>query len=171
MHALRRYILLIAIFVLGATASLSAQNWRKDLTFKGFSRVTHLSTSGANIYVKIDNSSIWKYVVKRGEIDILVDGNRTVTLSLRDKVVIPRRKCSEVLIPVRFKAQGPFALSRLLWRIIRLDSDNIKASYRLRAGIGCLQMNFKKENISMSKFFDIFAITKGVLEELWEMIR
>jgi hypothetical protein len=171
MQPLRRYILLIAVFVLGATASLSVQNWRDNLTFKGFSRVTHLSTSGANIYVKIDNSSIWRYVIKSGEVDILINGNRMVTFSLRDKVVIPRRKCSEILIPVRFKAQSSFALSRLLWRIISLNGDDIELSYRLRAGIGCLQKSFKEDDISMSKIFDIFAEAKSLLEELWNMIR
>ena len=94
-----------------------------------------------------------------------------VTFSLRDKVVIPRRKCSEILIPVRFKAQSSFALSRLLWRIISLNGDDIELSYRLRAGIGCLQKSFKEDDISMSKIFDIFAEAKSLLEELWNMIR
>ena len=57
---------------------------------EGITRVTHLSTSGANIYVELNNTTKRRLVIKSGEVEIMVDGNPRLTISLREKIIIPK---------------------------------------------------------------------------------
>lgn len=83
------------------------------------SRVTHLSTSGANLWVVVRNDSGARLVIKSGELDILVDGEVRATIALRDKVVIRRRSHDEVLLPLRFRSRNTLALATLLRSLLR----------------------------------------------------
>ena len=86
---------------------------------EAISRVTHLSTSGANLWVVVRNDSGARLVIKSGELDILVDGEVRATIALRDKVVIRRRSHDEVLLPLRFRSRNTLALASLLRSIVR----------------------------------------------------
>lgn len=86
---------------------------------EAISRVTHLSTSGANLWVVVRNDSGARLVIKSGELDILVDGEVRATIALRDKVVIRRRSHDEVLLPLRFRSRNTLALASLLRSVVR----------------------------------------------------
>ena len=86
---------------------------------EAISRITHLSTSGANLWVVVRNDSGARLVIKSGELDILVDGEVRATIALRDKVVIRRRSHDEVLLPLRFRSRNTLALASLLRSLLR----------------------------------------------------
>ena len=86
---------------------------------EAISRVTHLSTSGANLWVEVRNDSGARLVIKSGELDILVDGEVRATIALRDKVVIRSRSYDEVLLPLRFRSRNTLALASLLRSLLR----------------------------------------------------
>ena len=86
---------------------------------EAISRITHLSTSGANLWVVVRNDSGARLVIKSGELDILVDGEVRATIALRDKVVIRSRSHDEVLLPLRFRSRNTLALASLLRSLLR----------------------------------------------------
>lgn len=86
---------------------------------ESISRITHLSTSGANLWVVVRNDSGARLVIKSGELDILVDGEVRATIALRDKVVIRSRSHDEVLLPLRFRSRNTLALASLLRSLLR----------------------------------------------------
>lgn len=74
-----------------------SERMAEGVSLVGVVDVTHLSTSGMNLYIEVDNDTCHRLVVSRAEIDVVEDGENVVTISLRDKVVVrvgAPRKCS-----------------------------------------------------------------------------
>jgi hypothetical protein len=143
----------------------------EGVSLVGVVDVTHLSTSGMNLYIEVDNDTCHRLVVSRAEIDVVEDGENVVTISLRDKVVIPRRAKSEILLPLRFKSRSSFALGRLLWRVIDGRGDDITLSYRMRAGLRLIKRNITAENIALSDLLGKEPTMMNAIEMLWEMVK
>ncbi len=157
--------------LLSMTSRAEAQPWVKKLHFEEFSKVSHLSTSGMNLWVVLDNESAYRYEIKSCEVDIFVEGSLLATISLRDKVVIPRRAKSEILLPLRFKSRSSFALGRLLWRVIDGRGDDITLSYRMRAGLRLIKRNITTENIALSDLLGKDPTMMDAIEMLWKMVK
>lgn len=148
-----------------------AQGREQVLAIEGITRVTHLSSSGANLYLRVRNNSRHTIVAKRGEIDIMVDGNVKSTISLRDKVVVAKGHEGEILLPLRFRSTSALTLQSLLRRIAEGESQNISVTYRLRGGTRLIKRNFRGEDIAISEFLDTFAIPQGAITRLEEVLR
>lgn len=166
-----RYIIILVIAVVCTVSHSKAQPWVEKLHVEGVAKVSHLSTSGMNLWVTINNESCYRYVIKSCEVDIHVEGRHMATVMLRDEVVIPRKSTKDVLLPLRFKARSSFALGRLVWRMIESGGKDITISYRMRAGLRLVKRNFKEENIALSDILGNRPSTMEALEDLWDMIK
>jgi hypothetical protein len=171
MGRLIRYLLLVGALLVGSVAHSQAQGWPKRLHFEGFAKVSHISTSGMNLWVTMDNNTVWRYVVKRCEVDIAIEGKHIATISLRDRVVIPRKQRGDILLPLRFEARSSFALGRLLWRILDGEADKITLSYRMRAGVPIISRNFEQSDIPLSDIIDTRIGVMEAIEELWRLVK
>lgn len=132
--------------------------------------VTHLSTSGMNLYVEIENETGHRLVFTDAEIDILSHGELMATISLRDKVVLKRRSTNTVLVPLRFKSRSSFVLGRLLTRVLSFDAD-ITINYRFRGGIGPFRQTFEQKDIDVKKLLENFKLTEIILKQINDYIK
>ncbi len=171
MGRLLRYMLLVATVVVASTMEGQAQRWAKKLHFEGFAKATHISTSGMNLWVSIDNDSVWRYEIKSCEIDVAIDGSHLATISLRNKVVIPRRYEGDILLPLRFESRSSFALGRLLQRAMQGESERITISYRVRAGGRVITKRFEQSDIRLSDIIDSSTQGMTTIEELWQLVK
>lgn len=167
-----RALLLMFMLLVGATLRVDAagDGAVRAITFGDITRVTHLSSSGANLYVDIRNDSRRTIVIKSGEVDVMVDGSLKCTISLRERVVIPKGHAGEVLLPLRFRSTSTLTLHNILRRIAEGNSDNVAITYRLRGGTRLIKRSFHGEDIAISEIFDMFAIPKSAIlraEELF----
>lgn len=173
MVARLRYVFVVIALLCacdGAVASLCGksieQRMREAVTIEGISRVTHLSTSGMNLWVDIRNDSSSRLVVKRAEIDILVGGGLRATISLRDRVVVERRSSGEVLIPLRFRSKSSFALGALLRAIVEGRTEDITIAYRLRGGTMLFRRTIERGEVSIRELIDEMGLARDILSEL-----
>lgn len=164
-------MLLVATLCIASTMDVEAQKWTKKLHFEGFAKATHISTSGMNLWVSIDNDSAWSYKIKSCEIDIAIDGSHLATISLRNKVIIPRRYEGDILLPLRFESRSSFALGRLLQRAVQGESDRITISYRIRAGGRVITKRFAESDILLSDIIDSSLQGTTTIEELWQLVK
>lgn len=125
----------------------------------GVTDITHLSTSGMNLYIEVDNSSLHRLVVKEGEVDILSKGEVIATISLRDRVEVRGRRTSEVLVPLRFRARSSFVLGSLLKRLA--SEEDLRLSYRIRGGTGLFKRTLAAEDVSAGEL-----LSAELLEQL-----
>lgn len=132
--------------------------------------VTHLSTSGMNLYVEIENETGHRLVFTDAEIDILSHGELMATISLRDKVVLKRRSTNTVLVPLRFKSRSSFVLGRLLTRVLSFDAD-ITINYRFRGGIGPFRQTFEQKDIDVKKLLENFKLSEIILKQINDYIK
>lgn len=168
-HYLRTLVIGVAtLFMFVPTAE--ACKIEDKVKFERFVKVSHLSSSGVNLWVDITNDSCHRLVIKEMELDIEIKGKSVATISLRDKVVLPRKSTSCVLIPLRFTSHSTFVLARLLWKIVDGLGEDISISYRAKAGVRLIKRRFAGDNIPVSEILTNFAISKLRLRELIDML-
>ena len=163
-------MLVVAILMVGSLSKSYADGWPKKLHFEGFASASHISTSGMNLWVTINNESIWRYEIKSCEVDIAIDGNHLATISLRDKVVIPRKSEGDILLPLRFEARSSFVLGRLLWRILQGESERITLSYRMKAGLRIISRSYEENDIRVSDIISTRKLVLTAIDELWRLL-
>lgn len=170
-----RYGLMVAVMmILSASLCMAAgkrDKQREDkIRFDGFSHITHLSSSGMNLWIRVDNDSCHKIVVKNAMIEFCVDGTHRATIELRDKIVVPRRGYTTMLVPLRFKVRSLFSLATLLGNIAMGDTEGITVTYKVRAGLPWIKFTFKEKDISVNELLDDLEIPYGEVAILKELI-
>ena len=156
-----RYAILLIMLLISAPRSVAQR-----IEFRGFERVTHLSTSGANLWVEVENRGCWRMVVKEAEVDILVDGTPRLTLALRDKVVVPRKSSSEVFVPLRFRSRSMLSFAGLVARIALGDREDITINYRIKAGTPLFKRRFEQEGVPLNQLMQLLSLHDGEIESL-----
>lgn len=160
---LRRISLIVValfLFVTGVEAK------GRDVVVEGVSRVTHISSSGMNLWLDVRNERCSRLVLKRGEVEIKVDGRTRVVVSLRDKVVVRGRSSEEVLIPLRFKSRMTFALGSILRKVITKDMEDITISYDVRGGTMLFRRTLRGEDVVLRDVVESLGISERVLTQL-----
>jgi hypothetical protein len=160
---LRRISLIVValfLFVTGVEAK------GRDVVVEGVSRVTHISSSGMNLWLDVRNERCSRLVLKRGEVEIKVDGRTRVVVSLRDKVVVRGRSSEEVLLPLRFKSRTTFALGSILRKVITKDMEDITISYEVRGGTMLFRRTLRGEDVVLRDVVESLGISERVLIQL-----
>lgn len=172
LKTLRRYVFLVIVAIVVPLAGIASTPREmkavEKLRIEGVTNITHLSTSGMNLYVEVTNLSWHRLVLSRGVIDFEIDGTRVATISLRDKVVVKAHRTSEVLIPLRFDTRNLLVINNIVRRLSEGDTEDITISYDVRAGIPLLKRTFCDEEIAISEFLNNFALSEEVILQLNE---
>ena len=170
MRGLKTILLIVGFALLSLVrADACTANMEERITFEGFKRVTHLSTSGMNLWVSVRNDSCWRMILAEAEVDIYVEGEKRLTLSLRDKVVVPRKATSDVLIPIRITSHSMFSIVGIVGRIASGNMATITVSYRLRAGTPLYNRTIEAEHEPMEVLIDQLDLPEseiGILKRL-----
>ena len=164
-----RGVIAVVCFVLLAIVPAQACGGRERVTFDGFKRVTHMTTSGMNLWVKATNSSCWRMVVAEAEVDIYIAGTKRLTISLRDKVVVPRRATSEVLVPLRVTSHSMFSIVGIIGRIATGNRDDITIDYSVRAGSPLFKRTVTQRGVPRDVLFEQLSLPDseiGILKQL-----
>lgn len=165
-----RYIVAVVVALLLFCVDAEARRREPKVAIEGVERVTHLSTSGANLWVEVRNDRCARLVLKRGEVEIKVDGTTRVVITLRDKVVVQPRSSEAVLIPLRFKSRSTFALGSLVRRAINRDMGDVTLSYEVRGGTMLFRRTLKEEDVALRDIIQRLGITERVITELEQLL-
>lgn len=165
-----RGIIIALCFVLLSVAQVEACDATKRVTFEGFRRVTHLSTSGMNLWVEVANRSCWRMVIAEAEVDIFVEGTKRLTISLRDRVVAPRRSTSEVLIPIRITSHSMFSIVGIIGRIATGNREDITVDYRVRAGTPLFKRTISNRGVSVDMLLRELSLSDNEIGSLRQLI-
>lgn len=168
-------VIVVAILLVCSCANVEAceplvQRIAKRVNIVRVVDVTHLSTSGMNLYIEVDNDTCHRLVVNEAEVDVVSKGEVIATISLRDRVVIRGKRTTTVLVPLRFKARSSFVLVRLLERMLDPNSE-LMLSYRLRGGTGLFKRTFVAENVAVAELFGSSTMSGEALREVVAIIR
>lgn len=171
-HILRAIVVVVMLVAGSFTAEACkplSQRIAENVKFVRVVDISHLSTSGMNLYIEVDNDTRHKLIITEGEVDVVAKDDVVATISLRDKVVLNRNQTSVILLPLRFKSQGSFALARLLKTIFDPKSD-VTIDYRVRAGIPAIKRTIKEEGIPATDLLKSSAFTDMALHQIERII-
>lgn len=164
---LRRLSLIIVALLL-FVAGVEAKG--REVAVEGVERVTHLSSSGMNLWLDVRNERCSRLVLKRCEVEISVGGVARATISLRDKVVVRGRSDGSVLVPLRFKCRSSLALVSLLRKVVEDGAEEITISYRLRGGTALFKRSVVGEDIPVREVIEMLGLEQGILMEIRELL-
>ena len=174
MRLLRRVVVVLLVLVAGnATAEACKPLWQRiseGVSLVCVEDVTHLSTSGMNLYLAVDNATCHRLVISEAEVDVVAKGEVLATISLRDKVVVRGRCTSTILVPLRFKARSSFVFVRLLRRALSPDSD-ITLNYRIKGGTALFRRRVAAEGVAIEEVLRISQFSAAALGELEAMLK
>ncbi|MBR3589912.1 MAG: hypothetical protein IKL43_02745, partial [Alistipes sp.] len=90
----RLYIILLFAFMLVAPVAQAGivGSIASKIKIERIERVTHLSSTGANIWVEMTNDTHLRLVAKFANVEIFDNGKSLGVISLRDKVVLRRNR-------------------------------------------------------------------------------
>lgn len=162
----RLLCLVSLLFTVSISYALPCHSAGRRVAVEGVSRVTHLSSSGVNLWLDVSNERCHRLVVSRGEVDIAINGVRVATIALRERVRVARRSSGEVLLPLRFRSYSPLPVLQVLREVLRGEVEGVTISYKIRGGVGIVRRTFSAENIAISEFFDNFAISREFIGTL-----
>ena len=165
-----RHLILTLIALVAVTPNLSGADLDDKIRFKNFVDASHISTSGMNLWIEVENDSCHKIVILSGETDIYIGESCVMTISLRDKVVIPRRGTHRVLIPMRFKSRSSMIPMRILRGIAQGEDMGISISYRIRGGTPLFKRNFERQRVPLEALWREFNITDSHKTNLLELL-
>ena len=168
MYKYLRYIATIVVLLL--SVNRAPADILDNFHFERFVAVTHLSSSGANIWVDVRNDWSHTLVIKKGKVDVMMHGKKVATIELRDKIVLPKRSTSRILIPLRFDAQNTLSFQRILRNLVDKRGLGTTIDYRVRAGTKALKLTFSDKNVAVSEILNNFALSNDSLKELIELI-
>lgn len=167
-------VIIVAVMLVAGSATAEAckplsERIAENVEFVRVVDITHLSTSGVNLYIEVDNDTRHKLIVTEGEVDVVAKDEVIATISLRDKVVLNRNQTSIVVLPLRFKSQSSFALARLIKHALDPKSD-ITLDYRVRAGIPAAKRTIKGEDIPITDLLKNSSFTDLALHQIARLI-
>ncbi len=163
-----RYFVVLCFALLSTT--ITKADVLDNFHFERFITVTHVSTSGMNLWVEIRSDWAHTLIIKKGKVDIKMHGNKVATIELRDKIKIPPRSTTKVLIPLRFTSTSSFTMQYVLRHLINNRGLNTTLDYRVKAGLKVLKMNFSDKNVAVSEILNNFALSNEILGEIVQMI-
>jgi len=165
-----KILLLLALLLPLTSGAGVVDRYVSKIHFGGFNRVTHCTSSGMNLYVSIDNGINHNIVVKSCTAVVSRDGAEIMRIELRDRVVVPKRSVSEVLLPLRFRADNSMSILVLLRRILDGRIDDLTVSLDVRCRVSVVSKTFSKQNIAMSEFLDTFGVTIDDVKQLIDLL-
>lgn len=168
---MRRLLTIIALLLLvGNTATACCcTHLGEKIRYAGALSATHLSSSGVNLWVAIENNSAHAVVISRGYIEVCANGRPMATISLRDKVIVPRRSEGEVLVPLRFKSHTLVAVWQLLRSIGTGQRSDITLNYKIRVGTRTIRKTLSGDGVALAEFMEAFAIPRAVIEDFSQL--
>ena len=107
------------------------EGWRVTLTVAN-NTASNLHITAASAYIRYNGKKIGR---------IAVDGD----------VTLPRRRCSQVEVPLRVTLSNPMAAFSIFNKVRRGDFSGITADYTITIGAAKLQRTFEKENVSLEQ--------------------
>jgi LEA14-like dessication related protein len=135
-----------------------------------FVAVTHLSSSGVNIWVDVRNDWRHTLVIKKGKVDIMMHGKKVASIELRAKIVVPKRSTTRILLPLRFDSQNTLSFPMILRNLVDKGGLGTTIDYRVRAGLKAIKLTFSEKNVAVSEILNNFALSNDSLKELVELI-
>lgn len=175
MHRLFRHSLVVLLFallcpVVARGGSPIVERFKERVEVKGISRVTHLSSAGVNLWVDVENRTASRLVLKRAVLDVVVDGEVRMQVSLRDRVVVARKSDGEVLLPLRFTKRNTLSVITLLRRLVRDDIDEVSLNIDLRGGTMLFRKNFEVQGVTLVEVLGWLGSTSADVLDFMEML-
>lgn len=167
----RLYALLsLTAMLIMPVAAGEGGNSRSKIRFDDFTRATHCTSSGMNLYVRIDNAYAYNVILKSCNAVIRCGGEELMQIELRERTVIPKRSTSEVLLPLRFRADNSMSIAVLLRRILQGRIDDITVTMTAKCRASIISKTFSMQNVAMSEILDNFGVTIDNVKRLSELL-
>ena len=163
-----RYI--VMLFVLLFSVNRAHADILDNFHVERFVAVTHLSSSGVNIWVDVRNDWRHTLVIKKGKVDIMMHGKKVASIELRAKIVVPKRSTTRILLPLRFDSQNTLSFPMIIRNLVDKGGLGTTIDYRVRAGLKAIKLTFSEKNVAVSEILNNFALSNDSLKELIELI-
>ena len=145
-------ILFLGVIIVGLGLSgCSNQQRRAKFQIVSINKVTGSISDGWRLNLTIANNTGSNVRITSGSAFLRQNGRKVARLSLAGEVMLPRRQCSSIDIPLRITLSNPIAAISTLNQIRKGNFSGISVDYNLAISSLVANRTFEQENVSLEQ--------------------
>ena len=159
MRGVLRYLLIAIVAVV--TISLTTGCARKQTPKQKFQVVSVDNLSGSisegwRITLTIANNTASNLRITNASAFVRHNGRRIGRITLNGEILIPRRRCSQVVVPLRVTLANPIAALGVFNKVRKGDFSGVTVDYNVSVAALTSHRIFEQEGVSLEKLAQQF---------------
>lgn len=151
MKRVSKYIVLLLVVVIAGLglSSCSKQQRREKFQIVSVNKVRGSISEGWRLNLTIANNTGSNVRITSGSAFVRQNGRKVARLSLNGEVILPRRRCSVVDIPLRVTLSNPIAALSTLNQVRKGNFSGISVDYNLTVSALTAHRIFEQNNVAL----------------------
>jgi hypothetical protein len=151
-------LLIVATLELSGCSKQAERRQRQKFQVVSLDGVTGSISDGWRISLTVANNTASNLHITAGSAFIHQGGRKIARVVLDGEVLLPRRRCSQVVVPLRLTLSNPIAALSLLNRVRKGDFSNITVDYSISVAAFTSHRTFEQDGVSLEELAKQFNL-------------
>lgn len=150
---------IVALFGLNSCTKQGAERPRREkFQVIAINKVSGSPSEGWRITTTVANNTASNMRITAAEAFIYQNGRKVAKLQLNGEVFLPRRRCSQIEIPLRLTISNPIAAFSTLNRVRKGDFSGISIDYSITLAAFTSHRVFEQKGVSLEELAKQFNL-------------
>ena len=141
----------VALTLSSCSKQGSTRQRREKFQVVSLDKVNGSISEGWRVTLTVANNTASNVRITDADAYIRYNGRKVARVTVDGEVTLPRRKCSQVEVPLRLTLSNPIAAFSLLNRVRKGDYSGITIDYSLSLGAFASHRIFEQEGVSLEQ--------------------
>lgn len=152
-------LVIVASLMLGSCAKQGAPRQRKEkFQVVSLDKVSGSINESWKLTLTIANNTASNVHITAASAFIRHNGRKIGRVVLDNEVMLPRRRCTQVVVPLRITLSNPVAAFSLLGKVRKGDFSGITLDYNISIAALASHRTFEQENVSLEQLAKQFNL-------------
>ncbi len=156
MHRVLKHLVICLAICLTATSCL--RGIEQPVGIEAAPQLELKGSAGVDIEALVRNDSKRNFTLQSGEIELMSDGHRLLTMRLMKPITVEKQTCELHSTRWKFINKNQLNLLALTNKLNRGDYEGMSTSYSVRIKSGALKRSFSADSIAISEILRTFDI-------------
>lgn len=152
-------LLVVASLALNSCAKQGEPRHRRDkFQVVSLDKISGSIGDGWKLTLTIANNTLSNMHITNATAYIRHDGRKIGRLTLDGEVILPRRRCSQVVVPLRITLSNPMAAFSLLNKVRKGDFSGVTIDYNVTIAALVSHRTFERKDVSLEQLAKQFNL-------------
>lgn len=157
-HSLVAFCIICALLLGGCAKQNGQRQHRQKFQVVSLDNVRGSIGDGWQVTLTIANNTASNMRITNASAFVRHNGRKIGRLTLDGEITLPRRRCSQVEVPLRITLSNPMAAFSLLNKVRKGDFSNIEVDYSVTVSAFLSHRVFEQSNVSLEQLAQQFNL-------------